>query len=211
MRNVFLGTILSVISVAGTAQGATVLSVEGPQDGIFSLGPTAQYYGAGVVFEVNEDLSNVGMTIDLTCLLPPCSGEIFLTRNDVIDGINIASLEDAAVFSGSGTQSFFGQALNLAAGIYSLSLSMREGFGGWWGTTQPDVQGDGRVTYLRDGFLTSFDNGFPPQGSWFENDVYDTALTITADAQVPTEVPLPAGGLLLLSGLMLLAGRSLRP
>ena len=208
VKNAVTGAIFSVIA-AGSAQGATVLDVLGPRDGIFSLGPTAQYYGAGVVFEVHEDLDNVGMTIELNCLLPPCSGEVYLTRNDVIDGISIASLEDGAFFTGGGTQSFFGAGLSLAAGVYSLSLSMREGFGGWWGTTAPEVQGDGRVSYLRDGFLTSFVNGFPPSGLWTENGVYETGLTITADSDVPSEVPLPAGGLLLLSGLALLARRSL--
>lgn len=211
----FLAAIIVAIAQGASPSGAstistTALEVTGPQDGIFSLGPTAQYFGAGVVFELREDLRNVAMTLDINCLLPPCGGEIFLTRGDVIDGINIASLEDGAVFTGGGRQTFFGDGLNLAAGVYSLSLSMREGFGGWWGTTAPAYGGDGSVSYLRDGFTTSFNNGFPPDALWVANDTYDTGLTITADAPV-SPVPLPAGVFLLASAIGILRLRARTP
>ena len=213
VKNIYVCILVSFAFLSGTAEAAvvnsTALSVEGEQDGVSSLGPSAQYYGAGVVFEVHEDLESVAMSIDLICLNDPCSGEVFLTRNDVINGISIASLEDGALFSGGGEQTFFGAGLDLVAGIYSLSISCREGFGGWWGTTVPDFQGDGRVSYIRDGFMETFDNGFPPQASWIENAVYDTGITITADKYVPpvTHVPLPAGSVLLLTGLALLGLR----
>ena len=214
MKHTLAALLIAIAPLATPSDAATItttaLDVTGPQDGIFSLGPNAQYFGAGVVFELTEDLNNVAMTIELTCLLPPCSGEVFVTRGDVIDGINIAALEDGATFSGGGIQSFFWEGLNLAAGVYSLSLSMRDGFGGWWGTTAPSFGGDGTVTYLRDGFMTSFNNGFPPAALWITNEIYQTGLTITADAPA-APVPLPAGVILLVSALGLLRLRPIKP
>lgn len=193
------------LSAAPQAQAATVFNVTGT-DQLEPLGPN-DTHGLGLVFELLEDLTNVSFGIRMECI-GPCAGEIFLTRNNVLTGISITSLLQGAEYFDDGSLTPF-SGLDLMAGLYSFVVVGREGFSGWYGANPATISTDGRAAYVGHGQIDGFDNGFPPESTWTSFASYTPGLTITADP-VPSPVPLPASGLLLLAGLGAFAVRRKR-
>lgn len=198
------------IGCASTASAATLFNVEGPS-ALNPLGVTGPA-GLGLVFEVTSAISNADFEIDIECI-GPCTGEAFLTRDSIRDGVSLVDLIAGYEITADGVQTAF-SGIDLGAGRYSVVVVQRSGDFGWYGAEPATFSGDGSVSYRGNGAVTSFDSGFPPSSLWSDYPDYVPGLSITGTSSggtpPPAPVPLPAGGWLLLGAVGYFAHRARR-
>jgi len=197
-----------VLATALTAQAAPVrLDVTGTKTGAESVGPSVSNGAIGTSFTALADITVEKISFDLRCV-STCGGEVVLLEGAPGPTASPTSFIRRDSFDadkgGTFTLDLFGGIALEKTRTYSIVLSMTAGNAIWYQNVDPTLTEIGLTdgadfaaeTLDSNASYRSMFRTLPQSGGAFD-------YTITGDAPAlsPTPVPLPASGLLILSGL----------
>lgn len=215
--SVALAASLLIVSGASTqARAATLLDVGGAADATVDLLSGVVH---GTTFTVSETILNWSLSAPILCLGlgSACAGQVLLHQGALGSSASLTGLIDGLAISGANFD-FELNALTggqLDPGDYTLFASFTSGIAGWSAGSAP-VRTGGEAAADSLDVSASSAAGYLPQSSFtvILGD-FSAFYTLTGDRVAPPpppppppvgEVPLPAGGWMLLGAMAALAG-----
>jgi hypothetical protein len=193
--------VAGLLAISGTEGRASTLASTSLEDTtISSWGiPNSSFYGQTITTGA-ASLDNVMFRINDFGTTTNFDLHVYAWNGSTTTGSNLAGASGVTSgVSGMSDVSVATGGISLGAGSYLIGFQATAGSGGnqWGGVTSASVPGGGRFYYQNNGGNASMLLG----GSFSTWSVPNTSFSFTFDSAM-APVPLPAGGLLLLSGLM---------
>ena len=184
------------------AASATVLNVDGNDGEAVAFGiNSTDPIGAASQFQLDAAHTDVSISTEFFCTAD-CHADFYLSNGALGAGGSFLDILAISSFNSSSISNEMFSGLSLSAGLYSIIMVFTDGasgFGLWEASASPTVTDNGHANDGEDFLLTQLNFNSVTE-STFESTSLDLLYTVEGSI-VPPIVPLPAGGLLLLSGL----------
>lgn len=213
MRNKFLIAASLLAASVTAAPAATLFAVDGPDGpGSPAIGPFVTDDGAAQTFTLANSLTNVSFGFDLFCL-STCGGSLQLISGDMSLSASVGQFVTEVAFSGVAGANAALSGLSLAAGQYTLIMSMTAGAGIWYSTDAPVFTGSGVGVANEFKVLGSLDPNYLARSP--TTTVVGEMLKFSIDGTVSGGgpvgyVPLPASAPLMLAAIAVIGGLARR-
>lgn len=227
MKSSVLAAVFCVLGAAMPASAATIINVTGTGGGL-SLGPGFSAAGAVQTFDVTQDIYNASIGIDLALCSGSCEGrvQLYATSPDPSGTTGaLASLVSDQRFCGTASstcdaltgplpRTVFSDLILSAGTTYSIAVSIVSSGAVWFGSADDasrTVTGEGGATLGQAyGIPTLFSTTVLLNNPLSSISPGGLNFVVEGDYAAISEVPLPAGIVLLGTALMILGARRRR-